>query len=88
MSDPAPFRDLGDVACREVVEVVTDYLEGVLTADQQGALEAHLAACGGCTAYLDQMRRTIGLSHSLARDDLPAPVLDGLLAVMRGATGT
>jgi predicted anti-sigma-YlaC factor YlaD len=47
------------VDCTEVVELVTDYLEGVLPPVLAAEVEAHLALCDGCDAYLDQMRRTI-----------------------------
>ena len=47
-----------DVACREFVERVTDYLEGVLAPDDLEAVEAHLRACDGCRAYLEQIRTT------------------------------
>ncbi|MFN8082675.1 MAG: zf-HC2 domain-containing protein [Dermatophilaceae bacterium] len=48
-----------DVACQELVELLTDHLEGVLPPDEAAAVEAHLTACPGCGAYLDQMRATI-----------------------------
>jgi anti-sigma factor RsiW len=52
------------ITCQEVVELVTDYLEGVLDPATCAELEAHLATCEGCATYLDQMRRTIrALGH-------------------------
>ena len=56
-----------DIACRELVELVTDYLEGALTPERRALLEQHLAACEGCAAYLDQMRRTVALLRELGR---------------------
>jgi anti-sigma factor RsiW len=47
------------VDCDEVVELVTDYLEGALPAELAAEVDAHLALCEGCAVYLDQMRRTI-----------------------------
>ncbi len=47
------------IVCRELVEVVTDYLEGALTAGERREVEAHLRDCRGCTAYLAQMRLAI-----------------------------
>ena len=47
------------MSCKELVELVTDYLEGRLPPDVRDRLEAHLAACDGCTAYIDQMRVTL-----------------------------
>jgi anti-sigma factor RsiW len=52
------------VACQEVVELVTDYLEGVLDKDVVTEVEAHLRLCSGCAEYIEQMRATIrALGH-------------------------
>ncbi len=50
------------ITCREIVEIVTDYLEGALTPEQREAFELHLSYCEGCVNYLDQMRTTIRLT--------------------------
>jgi anti-sigma factor RsiW len=50
------------LACKEFVELVTDYLEGALPRGQRRSLEGHLKACPGCRTYLEQVRITI---HSL-----------------------
>jgi len=47
------------VNCQEIVELVTDYLEGVLDPDMTAEVEAHLALCDGCDIYVEQMRATI-----------------------------
>jgi anti-sigma factor RsiW len=47
------------LACREVVELVTDYLEGALSRRDRRRFEAHIAGCDGCTAYIEQMRLAI-----------------------------
>jgi anti-sigma factor RsiW len=47
------------VACQEVVELVTDYLEGALDPDLTAEVEAHLGLCDGCDIYVEQMRATI-----------------------------
>ena len=63
-----------DLACQQVVELVTDYLEGALPAADRLRLEAHLAGCPHCTEYLAQMRETIRLAGRLTPDDL-TPVM-------------
>ena len=74
----------GDVACREIVDLVTDYLEGRLSEEERLAFEDHIASCSGCRAYLDQMRTTIELAGSLDRIEPPPPPLrDELLAAFR-----
>jgi anti-sigma factor RsiW len=59
-----------DLPCQEVVEMVTDYLEGALPAADRRRLEAHLAGCPHCTEYLAQMRETIRLAGRVTPDDL------------------
>jgi anti-sigma factor RsiW len=51
------------LTCRELVELVTDYLEGALPAGERERFEAHMAACEGCDAYVEQVRRTIELTR-------------------------
>lgn len=71
------------IACTELVELVTDYLEGALPAREQRAIEHHLAQCDGCSAYLEQMRETRRLTGALRADDLPEAGVDALLAAFR-----
>jgi anti-sigma factor RsiW len=47
------------VHCQEIVELVTDYLEGALDPDMTTEVEAHLQLCDGCDTYVEQMRDTI-----------------------------
>jgi anti-sigma factor RsiW len=64
------FRRPPALACQEVVELVTDYLEDALPAADRRRLDAHLADCPHCTEYLAQMRETIRLTGRLAPEDL------------------
>ena len=61
---PAP------IPCQEVVELISDYLEGALPAGERRRLEHHLAGCPHCTAYLAQMRETLRLTGRLVPEDL------------------
>ena len=63
-------RGRHEVVCQEVVEMVTDYLEGALTPADHHRLERHLAGCEHCTEYLAQMRETIRLTGRLTPEDL------------------
>jgi anti-sigma factor RsiW len=56
--------------CQEMVELITDYLEGALTRFQRKRFEAHIAGCEHCAEYLQQMRATIDITGSLAAEDL------------------
>jgi len=55
-----------DLTCQELVELVTDYLEGALPPEQRARFEAHLAACRGCEIHLEQMRTTLALTRASA----------------------
>jgi anti-sigma factor RsiW len=60
-----------DLACRELVELVTDYLEDALPADVRERFEAHLAECDACDAYVEQVRTTIRLAGRAAALEEP-----------------
>jgi predicted anti-sigma-YlaC factor YlaD len=64
------MMDLEAVTCQELVELVTDYLEGALTPAELRRFEEHIALCDGCREYLAQLRRTIELTGTLTLDDL------------------
>ncbi len=71
------------LTCKELVELVTHYLEGALDVETRARFDAHLAECKGCTAYLEQMHKTILLTKRLREDDLAQPARDELLNVFR-----
>jgi anti-sigma factor RsiW len=70
------------LSCQELVELVTDYLEGALAPSERERFEAHLAECPGCDLYVEQMRTTIALVGASA--DLESrPEVSGLLEAFR-----
>ncbi len=71
------------VPCIEFVELVTDYLEGVLPDRERRALEHHLSLCDPCVGYLEQMRETKRLAGSLKVEDVPEAGVEDLMAVFR-----
>ena len=71
------------IACVEVVELVTDYLDGALPDSLRARIDAHLAACRGCTAYLEQIRTTVRVTGRVGADDVPTELRDRLLAAFR-----
>ena len=73
-------RPLDTDACIDVVERVTDYLEGALPADEARRLERHVAGCPGCSEYLDQMRTIAGALQGLREDPIPAEMRARLIA--------
>jgi anti-sigma factor RsiW len=71
-----------DLSCQELVELVTDYLEGALPAEERARFDAHLAECPGCDRYLEQMRATIALTGATAGLE-SRPEVSGLLEAFR-----
>jgi anti-sigma factor RsiW len=67
-------RRRNDLVCQEVVELVSDYLEGALSRADRRRFKAHLRKCPNCTNYLEQMRATIRATGSLHPDDLTPEV--------------
>lgn len=72
-----------EMSCDELVELVTDYLEGALEEPERLRLEEHLADCDGCTVYLEQIRTTIRLTGMLTVDRIPPEGREELLRVFR-----
>ena len=73
-----------ELACRDVVELVTAYLEHALAPTERERFEEHLVFCDGCSTYLDQMRATIAAIGRLAPVALPAELEQRLLEAFRG----
>jgi anti-sigma factor RsiW len=80
-SDGSAHTD--ELTCQEVVELVTDYLEGRLEVRERLLFEEHIAFCDWCVAYLAQFRETIRLTGAIREDDIPPAVREGLLRVFR-----
>jgi anti-sigma factor RsiW len=72
-----------DIPCRQIVEMVTDYLEGALADENAVVVERHLAVCEGCAAYVEQMRATIHATGALAEEDIPPEVMGPLMEAFR-----
>jgi len=71
------------LVCQQVVELVTDYLEGTLPAADRLRFEEHLAGCPHCTEYLAQMRETIRLAGRLTPEDLTPAMRSDLTDLYR-----
>ena len=72
-----------DLTCKELVELVTGYLEGSLRGRRRRRFEAHLAACDGCTRYLRQMETTIRMTGSLTEEQVTEEQKAVLLTAFR-----
>lgn len=67
------------MTCEELVELVTAYAEGTLSAEDRAAFDEHLALCPGCDRYLAQFRATIDLLGELPEESLSSPARERLL---------
>ena len=74
-----------DLACTEVVELITDYLEGALPDAERRRLEAHLESCVGCTEYVAQMSTVAGSLGGLREDAIPHQPRSSLIASFRAS---
>jgi hypothetical protein len=73
-------RDGTGIPCNELVELVTDYLDGALTPEVVAQIDAHLELCVGCASVLDQFRETIRTAGRLRAHDV-----DRLTPSVRGS---
>ncbi len=73
-----------DLACQELVELVTEYLEGGLDRSMRDRFEAHLAECPFCQTYVDQIRATIELAGRVDSEPMSPAVRQRLLDAFSG----
>ena len=71
------------MSCRELVELVTDYLEGRLADATRQDLEDHLRGCENCTAYIQQMRLTLRALGRIPEETISTAARDELIAAFR-----
>src|SRR5260370_33444901 len=69
--------------CKEVVELVTDYLENALLPGSPKQLEGHVADCPGCTNYIEQVRLTVAMLYQLAQEPVFPETKQELLEAFR-----
>jgi anti-sigma factor RsiW len=77
-------KDLPEMPCRELVELVTEYLEDRLPPIDRARFEAHLADCAACRTYLEQFRQTIRVLGRLPEESLSPEARHALLDAFRG----
>jgi anti-sigma factor RsiW len=75
------------LACQELVELVTSYLEGTLSSEERTAFDHHIGTCDGCGEYVHQMRQTIELTGRLTPADVSPEAEAVLLAAFRDWSG-
>jgi anti-sigma factor RsiW len=76
-----------EMSCRELVDVITDYLEGTMAPQDRLRFEAHLAECPYCVNYLDQMRETVTALGQLTEESISLDAREELVEAFRGWRG-
>ena len=76
------------MTCRELVDLITDYVEGTLPESDRRRFESHLAECRYCRAYADQMRATIARLGERREESLSPATRERLLAGFRAERGS
>lgn len=74
---------MADLSCQELVELVTDYLEGTLESRDRRRIDEHLEQCEGCARYVEQMRETLRLLGTVPVDTLSPEARSTLLDAFR-----
>jgi anti-sigma factor RsiW len=72
-----------ELSCQEIVELVTEYLEGTIEEPLRAAFEAHLAECDGCAHYLEQIEATIRIAGTIEPTALSREFQAGLRQAFR-----
>jgi anti-sigma factor RsiW len=73
-----------EMSCQELVELVTDYLDGVMPAELTARFERHIDSCAGCRTHLEQIRATIRVTGGLSPESLSPDTERALLDAFRG----
>lgn len=76
-----------DLLCRDLVELVSDYLSDDLDVATAAAVDAHLATCPACRDYLRQLRATIAATGRLRRESVDVRTMARLVAAFRDLLG-
>jgi anti-sigma factor RsiW len=71
------------MSCKELVELVTDYLEDAMPPEERQRFEEHLAICPGCVTYVQQMRQTVVTTGALREESVPPEAREALLGAFR-----
>lgn len=72
------------MTCRELVELVTEYLEGTLSPLDTNRFEEHIDLCPMCQVHLEQLRITVRELGQLRERDIDPEILAELQERFRG----
>ncbi|MEA2346300.1 MAG: hypothetical protein QOG62_87 [Thermoleophilaceae bacterium] len=82
------MNQLPEMPCRELIEVITDYLEGALSAEDHRRFEEHLGTCTACVLYVEQFQAVIkAVGRITSEDQLDPELREGLVSAFRDWDG-
>ena len=74
-----------DIVCMSGVELLTEYLEGALAQEVRTAIDAHVAGCPRCAAFVASYLETPRIVRDATQMEMSADLETSLLAVLRAA---
>jgi anti-sigma factor RsiW len=83
VTTPRAKPDAHDITCRQAVALMTDYLDGVLSQDDQALVEAHLGECEACAEHLRQLRIAVTVTGRIRDEDLDPRAREDLMDLYR-----
>lgn len=81
--DPRPDHTTPELTCAGLVEVITDYLEGILDGPSRRRIAAHLDDCAACRIHLAHLRATIAATGRLDVEAADPATIESLLSIFR-----
>jgi hypothetical protein len=79
----APAKTLTNKTCKQMTELVYDYLRDALGPRVKRDFKKHLAICLDCVSFLNTYKKTVQITRSVRVEDMPAKVRDNILAFLR-----
>jgi anti-sigma factor RsiW len=73
------------IECRQIADLLGDYLDGSLPKPTRELLEWHIEGCGPCVAFVNTYRGTVSAATKLKDVEIPSELKKRLLAVLRNS---
>ncbi|MBI3636993.1 MAG: zf-HC2 domain-containing protein [Candidatus Rokubacteria bacterium] len=83
MSEPGPSQPPTSIECRQIAELLGDYIEGTLPREARELIDWHIEACAPCVAFVNTYRGTINGARTLREAEIPPELKQRLLKVLR-----
>ena len=65
------------LSCREINDLITDYLEGRMGLWDRMQFRLHIAMCGSCKLHVEKMRQMIGAMGQIPpKMDVPVELME------------